>query len=345
MALFASLAAGQQIQVGSIEGPLVQAGFEQIAQGISGMQGAAQQARAKFVDKAGNVYDAVRDATGRATNMVRNRVGEVFDVTMMAGSWIYDSVASYPEKARQSGQEAVDSLRAAAAEVVGSGGEIMRAAKEAIPEFPSRGQMMDRNQWISKMALNRMYADRFFDTVDEELESLTAGLEARYCQPPMLLPSIKRPYGEFRYPGGFKISLHTTECEVTGASHLDGTDFVCTKPRLELTKYPARYRSKYHTPVKFKSKECKFEVSHGDPDEIVLAVFDGKEDVSVENIFSRVEYAMLEAFDEDSEDAGLQEFYRLLPELGDVEADTVQLILNAMPDAAQIGQMAMNNPF
>lgn len=160
LALLLSLAAGQSIEVVSVEGPGVRAGLEQIARGIAGLQNAAQQKKSQFVDQAGNVYDVVQDAAGMATNMVRNRLGEVFDVTKMAGSWLYESAANYPEIARQSGQEAVDFLRETAADIIDSSGEILRAAKDAIPKFPEMGQMLDRNQWISKIALNQMYMER-----------------------------------------------------------------------------------------------------------------------------------------------------------------------------------------
>ncbi len=170
------------------------------------------------------------------------------------------------------------------------------------------------------------------------------GVGAKYCKPPILLPSIKHPYGQVRFPGGFKINLHMTECEVQSVSHLDGTEFSCRKPWLEFTKYPARYRSKYHSPVEFRGKECKIEVSHGDSDEIVLAVFDGKQDLDAESLLKQVDRAMLEAFNEDAEDAGMEDFYRTLPELADVEADVIQLLVDSMPDAAQIGEMAMNIP-
>ena len=160
LALLLSLAAGQSIQVASVQGPGVRNGLEQIVQGIAGMQDAAQQKKSQFMDQAGNVYDAVLDAAGMATGMVRNRLGEVFDVTKMAGSWLYESAADYPEIAIQSGRDAFVSLRATATDIIDSGGEILQAAKDAIPEFPEKGEMLNRNQWISKMALNQMYMDR-----------------------------------------------------------------------------------------------------------------------------------------------------------------------------------------
>jgi hypothetical protein len=40
----------------------------------------------------------------------------------------------------------------------------------------------------------------------------------------------------------------------------------------------------------------------------------------------------------------MEEFYRLLPELADVEADAIQVLLDSMPDASQIAGMAMNLP-
>ncbi len=174
--------------------------------------------------------------------------------------------------------------------------------------------------------------------------SVSDGMGAKYCKPPTLVPSIKHPYGQVRFPGGFKLKLHTTECQVESVSHVDGTEFSCRKPWLEFIKYPAHYRSKYHSPIEFKGKECKFEVSHGDSDEIVLAVFDGKRDLDVESLLNQVDHAMLQAFNEDAEDAGMENFYRMLPELADVEADVVELLLDSMPDASQIGEMAMNLP-
>jgi hypothetical protein len=160
LALLACLAAGQSVEVVSVEGPGVRAGLEQLAEAVAGVRDTVQQKKAQFMDQAGNVYDVVQDTAGMATNMVRDRLGEVYDVTKMAGSWLYEGAANYPSISRQSGREAIDSLRATAADIIDSSGEILRAAKDAIPEFPEKEKMLDRNQWISKMALNQMYMDR-----------------------------------------------------------------------------------------------------------------------------------------------------------------------------------------
>jgi hypothetical protein len=329
-------AAGESLQYLEVQGE----GVQKIQEGLAEIQSAVQQTRAQFVDTAGNIYDAVMDTAGRATNMVRDAVGNVFDVTNMAGQWLLAGVAQYPDQARQAAQETAESLRATASDFRQFAGEISEAARKAIPEIPSRGQLTDRNAWISKIAINRMYADRFYDTVTEQFELLADGLEARYCEPAKLLPSYKKTRGELQFPGGLKLSLYTTECEILKTSHRNGTEIACRAPRLEFEKLPARYRSKHHTPVKFKSKLCKFEVSHGDEDEIVLAVFDGKNEVDMKSVMSAVDRAMVGAYAEDSGDAGVEEFYRLLPEIADVKADAFEMVLGAMPDEASIAQMA-----
>jgi hypothetical protein len=319
--------------------------MQQVQEGIAQIQEAYQGKKAQFVDTAGNVYDVVRDAAGLATNVVRNRAGEIFDVTKMAGQWLYSSAANYPEQVRQSTQEAADSLRATTSDFLNAAREISAAAQDAVPEFPSLDQITNRNQWLSKMALNGMYADRFLSTVEEQFQLLGEGLTAKYCAPPKLQPSLKKKYGEFRFPGGFKLILHTTECEIEGTSHRNETTMSCHKPSLEFIKYPSLYRSHHHTPTKFKSKECKFEKVHGEEDEIVLAIIDGKHDVDTGSIFASLDLSLVKAFSEDATDADLEQFYRLLPELADVEADLVEMATSAMPDAASIAQMAINSPF
>ncbi len=335
--------AQSSLQFGSIQGPGVQAGVEKMAQGIAEIQNAANEKKQKLADAAGNAFDAVADAAGAATSLVRDKLGDVMDVTNVAGQWLSDLAKDYPADARQAGVEAAESLRATAESFRSAGSEILDAAKEAIPEFPSKDNLFNRNQWISKMALNRMYMDRFVDTVDEQFEDLFNGMEAKYCRQPRLQPSLKEPYGKLRFPGGFKLTLHTTECEIESVSHRDGTEIVCRKPRIEFEKYPARYLSKHHTPVKFESKLCKFEVEHGDKAEIVLATFDGKQPVDMSAVMKDIEHGMVDAFSDDFEDAGVTEFYRLLPELADVEADLVSMLVNSMPD--EESQMAMYRDF
>lgn len=153
------------------------------------------------------------------------------------------------------------------------------------------------------------------------------------------------PVGRIQFPGGFKLKLSTTQCEIDKISHRNNTELTCRKPMLEFKKYPAKYISKHHTPVLFKTKLCKFEVSHGDADEIVLATFGDKEPVDLKAVMHNFDDAIVDAFSGDTEDAGMTEFYRLLPELADVEADIVATLVESMPDESQIEQMATYNPF
>lgn len=289
-----------------------------------------QERQQKFRDTAGNVYDVVRDASGMATNFVKDKAGAVYDVAQMAGEFLLDSIESYPEEMVANARESMNSLVETAKDVNEAMSEIGSAAREAIPELPPIKKMNQPKAWLQKLALNNLYFQKYIDTVGDQFQSLSEGLSAKYCKAPKITPS-KKLEGELTSPS-FKLKLITKQCDVM-YSHFNGTKLNCTKPGISFEKVPGHYIAKHHSPVEFKSKECKFEKEHGATDSITLFEFNGLETFDFSSVMKTVEKSMVSAFSESGnvpKDA--EEFMKLLPELADVEAETLDMLTSGLPE-------------
>jgi len=287
----------------------------------------------KFMDTAGNVYDVVEDATGMATTFVKDSAGAILDVTQLAGSFLLDSVKNYPEEVRESSRESMSELAEAANNISQALSIIGSAERDAVPKLPPIQKMNQPKAWLQKMALNNLYLQKFIDTVGEQFQSVSEGLSAKYCTEAKVTPP-KKTEGELIFPG-FKLKLSTKKCDVN-YSHINGTSLTCTKPGLLFEKIPGHYIPKHHTPIEFKSKECKFEKNHGEEDSIVLIEFNGHDAFDVSSVLNRVENTLVSAFRESksvSEDA--ENFMRQLPQLADLEAETLDLLTSGLPEVEQ----------
>lgn len=310
-------------------------GVQTIKDGISQISKATrdgiQERKDKFMDAAGNMYDIVRDAAGVATNFVRDKAGAVYDVTQMAGKFLYESMENYPEEMRQSTVESMNSLAETAQDVNEAMQKIGSAARKAIPELPAVNQMLKPKAWLQKVALNNLYFQDYMSTVEEEFQLLSEGLSAKYCKEARFYPSEKK-MGELVFPGGFKVKLSTKKCDVV-YSHTNGTRVNCTNPEFSFEKYQGHWISKHHTPIRFTSKECKFEKKHGEENAIVLAEFDGHDTFDLSSAMQTVERSIVSAFEEARNvSREVENFMGLLPQLADVEANALDLLTSGLPE-------------
>lgn len=309
-------------------------GIQTIKQGIeqigSSTRSVMLERKEKFIDTAGNVYDVIKDASGMATNFVKDAAGAVFDVTRLAGSFLLDSVETYPEEMRKSARESMSSLTETAQDLNKAMSEVGSAARDAIPKLPPLKEMNKPKAWLQKIALNNLYFQKFLDTIGEQFQTVSEGLSARYCTEPKVTPPKKKE-GELQFPG-FKLKISTKKCDVN-YSHINGTSLNCTEPGLLFEKIPGHYIAKHHTPIEFKSKDCKFEKRHGAEDELVLVEFNGLDAFDISSILKSVENTMVSAFSESmnvSRDA--EKFMNGLPQLADLEAEYLDLITSTLPE-------------
>ena len=315
-----------------------------VAQGVSGAQTIKQgidqigmaarngmrERKEKFVDTAGNVYDVVKDATGSATTFVKNQAGAVFDVAQLAGSFLLDSIENYPEEMMKNSRESMSALAETAQDLTVAVGKVRSAGRDAIPKLPPLNKMNQPKAWLQKFALNNLYFQKYMDTVAEQFQSVSEGLSAKYCTESKITPSEKKE-GELIFPS-FKLKFSTKECDVV-YSHINGTSLNCTKPGLLFEKIPGKYIAKRHSPIEFKSKECKFEKKHGEEDSIVLVEFNGHDAFDIPSILKSVENTMVSAFSESmSVSQDVEDFMKYLPQLADVEAETLDLLTSGLPE-------------
>jgi hypothetical protein len=253
-------------------------GLGTIAQGVQQIgqaaQTAAQQKTQKFMDAAGNVYDVLTDATGAATNFVMDAAGTVYDTTKLAGGFLFDAVKSYPGDVINSVQDSAENLR----KFVGMGSDAASAlgqfAMDARPELPSLKQMLKPDAWADAAKNSAMKMSGAFDGFEETLMDMVDQVESEYCSPAKFTPSVKKP-ASIQMPG-FYIEAGLGECTVVNSTNSHKYNLDCTKPYVEQTHVPGKWTSKFHSAMKFKSKECKLEKTIGEADEIILFEFDGK---------------------------------------------------------------------
>lgn len=248
----------------------------------------------QFVDTAGNVYTVIKDTTGAATGLVMNAAGAIFDVTKLAGSFVLNSALSYPGEVWNSAQESAAELRGA----LGSAGQMANAMVGAAykPSLPPMKEMLHPGSWIQaghenwvngKEGMNEMYA---------AFSAPYNAFEDKYCTPATLVPSVKEPTKI--YMPGFIMDIKMGECVVVNDEAFadclfnhdcpkEALQIDCIKPYLEYAHIPGAVIYKHHTPVEFKTKECKIEKEHGVEEEIVLFTFPSH-DVDVKAVADQV---------------------------------------------------------
>lgn len=121
-----------------------------------------------------------------------------------------------------------------------------------------------------------------------QLDVLEAQYEALYCSPARFEQSVKKPA---KFVGqSFAITFDT------GACSFDDTKFLkdhkkqldCVKPAITHVKIPGNFSSKFHSAPKFVNKVCSVTKVFGDETSQVLFVFDGKTQLDVNTLSTRI---------------------------------------------------------
>jgi hypothetical protein len=234
----------------------------------------------QFVDSAGNVYTVLRDAAGSATNLVMDSAGVIFDVTKLAGSFILDAALSYPGDVVDSMRESATDLRAGLGAMGNMAGALNQAA--FMPTLPPMKEMLHPSSWIQAGQDNLHKQGQAMETLSAAFSTPYNAFEDKYCTPAALKPSVKKPT-KIEMPG-FELEIKMGTCTVSNDEAVadcifnkncskDDLKLDCTKPGLAYAHIPGKITYKHHTPVEFKTKECKIEKEHGKEEELVLFEF------------------------------------------------------------------------
>lgn len=251
-------------------------GLNNVAQGVAqvgkaAMTGVANKAD-KFIDSAGNVYTVLKDASGAATNFVMDAAGAIVDVTKLAGSFLIDNALAYPGELAASARESQAELQAALANGMDAAGALGNFAMKAMPELPPLNQMHKPSAWKAAAANTFNKAGSAMGDVELAFSETWSEWEDKYCKPAKFTPSRKVP-AKLKMPS-FELTIGLGGCTVVeGGNHKDGYNLDCTKPYMSWSHKNGTLVSKFHTPPKFKAKECKYSKSHGEDDEVVLFEF------------------------------------------------------------------------
>ena len=245
---------------------------------ISGAVNHLDNKATQFVDSAGNVYTVLKDAAGNATNLVMNAAGVIFDTSKLAGSFIVDALLEYPGAVVDSARKSQEELRAG----LGAMGTMAGAMADAayMPQLPPLKQMLHPGAWIDAGHANWDKSHEAMSGISAAFSAPYNAFEEKHCTPATLVPSVKKPT-KITMPG-FEMIIKTGSCTVVNDEVLadclfdhencqkDQLQIDCSKPSLEYAHTKGKIVYKHHTATKFKSKECKVEKKHGEPEELVL---------------------------------------------------------------------------
>jgi hypothetical protein len=247
------------------------------------ISGAVDHVEAKadqFVDTAGNVYTVLKDATGSATNLVMDAAGAIFDVTKLAGSFVINHAMAYPGEVMGSIQDSAAELRQGLASMGDVAGALAGAAYK--PSLPPMKEMLHPSSWIQAGHENFMKSSDAMSEISAAFSAPYNAFEDKYCKPAALRPSVKKPT-KVTMPG-FELTIKMGECTVANETVVtdcifnkncskDDLMLDCKKPSMAYGHTNGTIVYKHHTPVEFKTKECKIEKEHGKKDELVLFEF------------------------------------------------------------------------
>jgi len=247
-------------------------GIRTIGQGVSQIRSAAVDGVTnkvdRFVDTAGNVYTVLKDAHGYATKFVMDSVGAVFDVTKMAGTFVVNAAASYPQEVFDSVNEGRKNIEANLRMGLEAAASLEKIAIDSMPELPPLSQFHKPSAW--KNAAEDSYSNLLngFRDIEFQVDDSMNAYEEKYCKPASFKPSVKKPT-TLTMPSFF-MEVGLGDCYVS--NNITNHDILlnCSKPYLEYGHNNGSLVLKHHTAPEFTAKECKHEKEYGKNDEITL---------------------------------------------------------------------------
>ncbi len=228
--------------------------------------------QASLKDKLNGAQNTLQSIASGVGNLAASTADLVADTTAMVASFLVEDLEDPIEGVGGFLQSNVDGFKQTVSTMNGLVQRFATVLNTAVPKLPSWETIKDPKSWPKSLMTYTKQVSEAMSGLVVEATDVFDGIEARFCEPAILVPSVKMQ-GKVEGPS-FKLKLMSGECEF--AHSPDSTkedaevDVVCKTPSLEFEKKPVRYISKHHTPVYFKSKECKRSLTHGEEDEIVL---------------------------------------------------------------------------
>lgn len=228
--------------------------------------------QASLKDKVNGAQDTLQSIANGVGNLAASTADLVADTTAMVASFLTEGLKDPMEGVSGFVQANVDGIKQSVSTMNGLVTRFAMVLNTAVPKLASWETIKDPKSWPKSLMTYTQQVSEAMSGLIMEATDVFDGIEARFCEPAILIPSTKKK-GKIEGPS-FKLKLMSGECEF--AHSPDSTkddkevDVVCKTPSLEFEKKPVRYISKHHTPVIFKSKECKRSLTHGEEDEIVL---------------------------------------------------------------------------
>lgn len=228
--------------------------------------------QASLKDKLNGAQNTLQSIASGVGNLAASTADLVADTTAMVASFLVEDLKDPIEGVGGFLQSNVDGFKQTVSTMNGLVQRFATVLNTAVPKLPSWETIKDPKSWPKSLMTYTKQVSEAMSGLVLEATDVFDGIEARFCEPAILVPSVKMQ-GKVEGPS-FKLKLMSGECEF--AHSPDSTkedaevDVVCKTPSLEFEKKPVRYISKHHTPVYFKSKECKRSLTHGEEDEIVL---------------------------------------------------------------------------
>ncbi len=270
------------ITYGSVAGPSLKGGAQDILDGLfAATQAAGERMDAKgdeLKDRLSNRLDTakgnVQSAIAGAGSVLSTTADIVADTTKLVANFLTEDLANTDIKGSLT--EAGSGLRETVSTLNGLVMKFATILHTTAPSLPSWDTIKNPKQWPTSLMKYAGEVSQAFSDLAIEATEVYQGISAKYCTPAEVIPSVKEP-GMFVGPA-FKLVLSSGKCEL---DHLgNGKQLTCTTPNIEFKKEAAKYVAKHHTPIEFKSKDCKVEKELGEEKEIVLFEITGGMDYS-----------------------------------------------------------------
>ena len=260
-------------------------------------------------------------------NLASSTASLVADTTAMVASFLTEDLKGPIEGGQDLLRSNAESLKETVGTLNSLVGKMAHILSTAAPKLPSWDTIKDPKAWPKSF---KTYCQQVSEAMSElvvESTNVFNGIEAKYCDPAVLKPS-KKVAGKVMGPS-FKLKLSTGSCEFEHNLSKVANNTInatCTTPSVEFKKNPAKYVSKHHSPLEFKTKECARTIKKHDEKEIVL--FEIKPGFDLKSALSQASQRISESFD-----GVLGEHDKIT---GDLKAFAEQMVANA--DETQLSE-------
>ena len=265
-------------------GPSLKGGAQEILDGLFAASQAAgdrfdakgDELRNRLSNRMDTAKDNVQGTIAGIGSVLTSTADIVADTTKLVANFLTEDLANTDIKGSLT--DAGAGLR----ETIGTlNGLVMKFAAilhTTAPSLPSWDTIKNPKQWPTSLMKYAGEVSQAFSDLAIEATEVYQGISAKYCKPAQVIPSKKEP-GTFKGPS-FKLTLSSGNCTLTQTDFGHGKNLTCYTPNISFKKKAAKYTAKHHSPIEFKSKDCKVEKTFGKEEEIVLLEITGGMDYS-----------------------------------------------------------------